>query len=156
MRALDVEQPIDQPIALTEAISGQLSQPRFMMALFGLLAALGLALATAGIYSVLSFHVSRRTHEIGIRMALGAPRADVLRRTTAMGGKLVLAGIAIGVPASLAATRLLRSQLFGVTSVDPPAYVAVAFVLGAVGLLACYIRARRAAAVDPNVALRHD
>jgi putative ABC transport system permease protein len=156
VRAIDVEQPIDQAITLTEAFGGQMVQPRFMMALFGLLAALGLALAAAGIYSVLSFHVSRRTHEIGIRMALGAPRTDVLRLMIAMGAKLVLVGIAIGLPASIAAARLLRSQLFGVSAVDPPAYVGVALLLGAVALLACYVPARRAAAVDPNVALRHD
>jgi putative ABC transport system permease protein len=156
VRALDVEQPIDQPIPLTEALAGQMVQPRFMMALFGLLAALGLALAAAGIYSVLSFHVSRRTHEIGIRMALGAPRADVVRLMIGMGAKLVVIGIVVGVPLSLAATRLLRSQLFGVGPADPLAYVAVALVLGAVALASCYIPARRAASVDPNVALRHD
>ena len=156
VRALDVEQPIDQPITLTEAVGGQLSQPRFMMALFGLLAALGLALATAGIYSVLSFHVSRRTHEIGIRMALGAPRADVLRLMIGMGAKLVAAGIVVGIPASLAATQLLRSQLFGVSAADPVAYAGVALLLGTVALAACYMPARRAASVDPNIALRHD
>jgi len=156
VRALDIEQPIDQPITLTEAVGGQLSQPRFMMALFGLLAALGLALATAGIYSVLSFHVSRRTHEIGIRMALGAPRADVLRLMIGMGAKLVAAGIVVGIPASLAATQLLRSQLFGVSAADPAAYAGVAVLLGTVALAACYMPARRAASVDPNIALRHD
>ena len=156
VRALDVEQPIEQPVTLTEAIGGQMVQPRFMMALFALLAALGLALASAGIYSVLSFHVSRRTHEIGIRMALGAPRADVLRRMIGMGAKLVVAGIAVGVPISLAATRLLQSQLFGVGPADPAAYVGVAAILGVVALAACYIPARRAASVDPNTALRHD
>ena len=156
VRALDIEQPVDEPITLTEALSGQMSQPRFMMALFGLLAALGLALATAGIYSVLSFHVSRRTHEIGIRMALGAPRAEVLRLMIAMGAKLVAAGIVIGIPASLAATQLLRSQLFGVSAADPLAYAGVALLLGTVALAACYMPARRAASVDPNVALRHD
>jgi len=156
VRAMDVEQPIDRPVTLTEALGSQLIQPRFTMALFGLLAAMGLALAAAGIYSVLSFHVSRRTHEIGIRVALGAPRADVLKLMVGMGAKLVLAGIAIGIPLSIAATRLLRSQLFGVSTIDPAAYIAVALLLSLVALVACYIPARRAAAVDPNVALRQE
>jgi putative ABC transport system permease protein len=154
LRALDVEQPLGRAIALDEILETQVIQPRFTMALFSLLASLGLALAAAGIYSVLSFHVSRRTHEIGIRMALGAMRADVLRLMLSMGGRLVLMGLALGVPISLAATRLLRSQLFGVTPADPMAYVAVVAVLGVVALIACYIPARRAASVDPNVALR--
>ena len=89
-------------------------------------------------------------------MALGAPRADVLRLMIGMGAKLVLAGIAIGVPVSIAAARLLRSQLFGVSTIDPAAYVGVALILSAVALVACYIPARRAAAVDPNVALRQE
>ncbi len=98
VRAMDVEQPIDRPVSLSEALASQLIQPRFTMALFGLLAAMGLALAAAGIYSVLSFHVSRRTHEIGIRVALGAPRADVVKLMVGMGAKLVLAGSRSGSP----------------------------------------------------------
>ena len=96
------------------------------MALFSAFAALGLALAAAGIYSVLSFHVTRRTHELGVRMALGAPRRHVLGLMLTMGGRLVLIGLAIGVAASFASTRLLRSQLFGVQPADPLAYAAVA------------------------------
>ena len=156
VRALDIDQPIDRPVTLTEAFGTQMIQPRFIMALFGVLAAMGLVLAGAGIYSVLSFHVSRRTHEIGIRLALGAARADVLRLMIAMGAKLAAVGIVVGVPISIAATRLLRSQLFGVSPADPLAYVAVAMVLGGVALLACYLPARRAAAVDPNIALRSE
>jgi len=124
------------------------------MALFSAFAALGLALAAAGIYSVLSFHVTRRTHELGVRMALGAPRRHVLGLMLMMGGRLVLVGLAIGVGASVASTRLLRSQLFGVQPADPIAYASVAVVLGLVALVACYIPARRAASVDPLVALR--
>jgi ABC-type antimicrobial peptide transport system permease subunit len=124
------------------------------MALFSAFAALGLALAAAGIYSVLSFHVTRRTHELGVRMALGAPRRHVLGLMLTMGGRLVLIGVVIGVAASLASTRLLRSQLYGVQQADPIAYAAVAVVLSLVALVACYIPARRAAGVDPLVALR--
>jgi putative ABC transport system permease protein len=126
------------------------------MALFSAFAALGLALAAAGIYSVLSFHVTRRTQELGVRMALGAPRRHVLGLMLTMGGRLVLTGLVIGVAVSLASTRLLRSQLFGVETADPLSYVAVALVLGFVAFVACYIPARRAAAVDPIVALRQE
>ncbi len=156
VRALDPEQPLTRPVTLDEVLGFQRVQPRFTMALFSFLAALGLALAAAGIYSVLSFHVTRRTQEIGVRMALGARPAHVLALMLTMGGRLVLTGLAVGVPVSLAATQLLRSQLFGVTPADPVAYAAVALVLAVVSLLACYIPARRAAAVDPIVALRDE
>ena len=126
------------------------------MALFSAFAALGLTLAAAGIYSVLSFHVTRRTHELGVRMALGASRRSVLRLMLAMGGRLVLIGLVIGVPISLASTRLLRSQLFGVQPADPLSYVVVSLLLGMVALAACYVPARRAAAVDPMQALRQE
>jgi putative ABC transport system permease protein len=126
------------------------------MALFSLFATLGLALAAAGIYSVLSFHVTRRTHEIGVRMALGARRADVSSLMLAMGGRLIALGIALGGVASFASMRLLRSQLFGVQPTDPIAYVGVTVLLSIVGLAACYVPARRAAAVDPMIALRHE
>ena len=125
------------------------------MALFSAFALIGLALAAAGIYSVLSFHVLRRTHELGVRMALGAPRRHVLGLMLLMGGRLVLVGLVIGIGVSLASTRLLRSQLFGVQPADPLSYAAVAMVLALVALGACYIPARRAA-VDPLVALRQE
>ncbi|PYR61557.1 MAG: hypothetical protein DMF85_01880 [Acidobacteria bacterium] len=156
VRAIDREQPLARPFTLDEALRGQTLQPRFTMALFTLFGALGLTLAAAGIYSVLSFHVTRRTHEIGVRMALGARRTDVLGLMLAMGGRLVLAGMAVGVPISLAATRLLRSQLFGVESTDALSYAGVAVLLGIVALAACYLPARRASAVDPMIALRHE
>jgi predicted permease len=156
VRAMDAEQPLGRPITLAEVLGQQVIQPRFTMALFSAFAALGLALAAAGIYSVLSFHVTRRTHELGVRMALGAPRRHVLALMLLMGGRLVFIGLAIGVGASLASTRLLRSQLFGVQPADPLAYAAVTVLLGLVALVACYIPARRAAAVDPMVALRQE
>jgi len=156
VRAMDTDQPLGRPITLSEALGQEVVQPRFTMALFSAFAALGLALAAAGIYSVLSFHVTRRTHELGVRMALGAPRRHVLGLMLTMGGRLVAVGLAIGVAASLASTRLLRSQLFGVQPADPIAYAAVAVLLGVVALVACYIPARRAAGVDPMVALRQE
>jgi len=156
VRAMDPDQPLGRPITLAEILGQEVIQPRFTMALFAAFAALGLALAAAGIYSVLSFHVTRRTHEMGVRMALGAPRRHVLGLMLRMGGRLVLMGLVAGVAASLASTRLLRSQLFGVEAADPVAYGAVAVVLGVVALVACYIPARRAARVDPLVALRQE
>jgi predicted permease len=154
VRAMDADQPLGRSITLSEILGEEVVQPRFTMALFSAFAAIGLALAAAGIYSVLSFHVTRRTHELGVRMALGAPRRHVLGLMLTMGGRLVLVGLAIGIAASLASTRLLRSQLFGVQPADPLAYAAVAVVLGFVALVACYIPARRAASVDPMIALR--
>jgi putative ABC transport system permease protein len=154
VRAMDADQPLGRPLTLSDLQSEEVVQPRFTMALFSAFAALGLALAAAGIYSVLSFHVTRRTHELGVRMALGAPRRHVLGLMLTMGGRLVLIGLVIGMAASFASTRLLRSQLYGVQPADPIAYATVAVVLGLVALVACYIPARRAASVDPLVALR--
>ena len=156
VRAMDAEQPLAPPITVPEILGQEVVQPRFTMALFSAFAALGLTLAAAGIYSVLSFHVTRRTHEIGVRLALGAPRRHVLGLMLTMGGRLVLTGLAVGIAASLASTRLLRSLLFGVQPSDPIAYAGVAVVLGLVALVACYVPARRAAAVDPLVALRQE
>jgi putative ABC transport system permease protein len=156
VRAMDPDQPLGRPITVNEVLGQEVVQPRFTMALFSIFAIIGLALAAVGIYSVLSFHVLRRTHELGVRMALGAPRRHVLGLMLIMGGKLVLAGLAIGIGASLASTRMLRSQLFGVQPADPASYVAVAILLSLVAFAACYIPARRAAAVDPIIALRQE
>jgi putative ABC transport system permease protein len=156
LRELDPEQPLGRGITLDEVLDQEVIQPRFTMALFAAFAALGLALAAAGIYSVLSFHVTRRTHELGVRMALGASRRSVIGLMLGMGGRLVLAGLAVGIPLSLLATRLLRSQLYGVTPADPVAYVAVAVILTVVAMIACLIPARRAASVDPMIALRQE
>jgi putative ABC transport system permease protein len=156
VREMDADQPLGRPITLAEVFGQEVVQPRFTMALFSAFAALGLTLAASGIYSVLSFHVTRRTHELGVRMALGASRRSVLTLMLSMGGRLVLIGLAVGVPVSLASSRLLRSQLFGVQPADPLSYVVVAVLLGIVALAACYIPARRAAAVDPMVALRQE
>ncbi|HXW04679.1 MAG TPA: ABC transporter permease [Vicinamibacterales bacterium] len=156
VREIDGDQPLGRIITLTDILGQQVVQPRFTMALFSAFAGVGLALAAAGIFSVLSFHVTRRTHELGVRLALGASRGHVLALLLSMGGRLVVSGLALGVAASLASTRLLRSQLFGVHPADPLAYAAVALLLGVVAFVACYIPARRAAAVDPVVALRQE
>jgi putative ABC transport system permease protein len=156
IRDLDAEQPLGRPITIGEILGQEVEQPRFTMTLFLVFAAIGLTLAGAGIYSVLSFHVARHTHELGLRMALGATRRRVVGLMLAMGGRLVVAGFAIGTVLSLLATRLLRSQLFGVEPADPWSYAAVTLALGLVTLAACWLPARRAAGVDPMVALRQD
>ncbi len=156
VREIDPEQPLGRPITLEEALGQQVVQPRFTMALFSAFAAIGLVLAAAGIYSVLSFHVARRTPELGVRMALGASKAHVLGLMLTMGGRLVAIGLLAGIAVSLLATRMLQSQLYGISSSDPLAYAAVAALLAPVALLACYIPARRAARVDPMIALRQD
>ena len=158
VREMDREQPVNGPIPFEEILGSRTAQPRFIMALFSLFAALGLALAMAGIYSVLSYLVSRRTREIGVRMALGAQRADVLCLIFRTGGRLVGVGIVLGTLASFGAARFLRSQLelFQVTAADPVSFSGVVTLLGAVAAAACYLAARRATKVDPMEALRYE
>jgi ABC-type antimicrobial peptide transport system permease subunit len=126
------------------------------MLLLAIFAATALVMAAVGIYGVLAYAVSRRTQEIGIRMALGAQTRDVLRLIGREGFVLVLIGIAIGLAGALALTRLMSSLLFGVSPTDATTFAAVPAVLAAVALAACYLPARRAARVDPTVALRYD
>ncbi len=158
VRELDKEQPVNGPETFEESMAVWIAQPRFTTALFSVFAALGLVLAMAGIFSVLAYLVSRRTREIGVRMALGAQRADILRLVFRAGGSLVAVGLILGIVASLAVTRLLASQLdlFQVAVADPISLLAVVFLLSLVAALACLIPARRAAEVDPMVALRHE
>jgi putative ABC transport system permease protein len=132
------------------------SQPRFGFLLMGIFAGIGLILVSIGVYSVIAYTTARRTHEIGIRMALGAQPQNILRLIVGQGGRMALLGIALGLIASLALTRLMVSMLFQVKPNDPLIFAAVSLLLLAVTLVACYIPARRAMRVDPMVALRYE
>ncbi len=129
-------------------------QEEFWMLLLGLFAGLAVGLAVIGLYGVISYAVAQRTHELGVRTALGATRTDVLTMIVRQGLVLVLLGVAIGIPAALALTRVIASQLFGVTPTDPATFAAASVVFVGIALLACSIPARRATKVDPLVALR--
>lgn len=131
-------------------------EPRFSLVVLGVFAGVGLVLVALGVYGVIAYTVSRQTHEIGIRMALGAARGDVQRMVLRMGLRLIGLGVVTGLLASLAVTRVLASQLWGVKPHDPLTLGAVVVVVAAAGVSACYFPARRATRVDPIVALRYE
>ncbi|HST79924.1 MAG TPA: FtsX-like permease family protein, partial [Verrucomicrobiae bacterium] len=139
---------------MDEVLERSLAARRLSMVLLSAFASLALLLSCIGIYGVISHLVRQRTHEIGVRMALGAQPGDVMRLVLGQGAKMALLGVVIGLAATLALTRLMASQLFGVTAHDPLTFVLVGFLLIAVALLACYVPARRAVRVDPLIALR--
>jgi putative ABC transport system permease protein len=139
---------------MNEVLAGSLAPRRFSMILLGIFAVLALVLSCVGIYGVISHVVGQRTHEIGVRMALGAQRIDVIRLVVGEGARIALLGVAIGIGGALGLTRLLASQLFDVTAQDPLTFISVAALLALVALLACYLPARRAMCVDPVMALR--
>lgn len=141
---------------LDEIVADSLANRRFSMFLLSVFAAIALLLSTIGIYGVISYVVGQRTHEIGIRMALGAQRRDVLQLMLGEGMKMALVGVAIGIAAALALTHLIAKLLYSVSATDPLTFVGVAVVLTVVALAACYIPARRAMCVDPIVALRYE
>jgi ABC-type antimicrobial peptide transport system permease subunit len=141
---------------MTEVVSDSIAARRFTMILLGVFAALALVLSAVGMFGVISYVTGQRTQEIGIRMALGAQRSDVLRLVLGHGMRVALLGVAIGMAAALGLTRLMASQLYGVSAKDPLTFVGVAALLTLVALAACYIPARRAMRVDPIVALRYE
>ncbi len=156
MQQLDPHLPVFGAMTLTEHLRLPLFPARVAAAALGSFGALSLTLAAIGLFGVMSYSVSRRTHEIGIRMALGARGPDVLQLLIRQGMRVVALGVALGLAGALALTRLMSSLLFGVSATDPLTFAGVALLLAGVALVACYLPARRATQVDPLVALRHE
>jgi putative ABC transport system permease protein len=154
--SVDKEQPPHDVASMEELQANSLTSRRVNMLLLGAFAALGLILASVGIYGVVSYSVAQRTHEIGIRMAMGAERTDVMKFIVGQGIKVIAAGVGLGIIGALALTRFLTSMLYGVKPTDPLTFVAVSLLLALVAVLANYIPARRATKVDPLVALRYE
>jgi putative ABC transport system permease protein len=154
--AVDKDQPVYNIREMDRVVERSITQPRLIANLLTVFAVLALVLAAVGIYGVMHYYVSQRTHEIGIRMALGAQSKDVLRLVLRQGLRLTLIGIGIGLLAALALTRVVSSFLYGVGFIDPLIYLSLPLLLGAVALLASYIPARRATTVDPLLAIRYE
>jgi putative ABC transport system permease protein len=154
--AVDPDVPLYDVRTMREVLDGSLASRRFNMALLVMFALMAVLLAAVGLYGVLAYMVTQRTHEIGVRMALGARRRDVLRLVVGQGMALTLGGVGLGILGALALTRVLATLLVGVAVTDPWTFGAVALFLTAVALFACYIPARRAARLDPMVALRYE
>jgi putative ABC transport system permease protein len=156
LRAFDKELAPERVATMEEILSRSLMQRRLNLAIIGSLAALAVVLAAFGLYSLIAYTVAQRKHEIGVRLALGAQRRDILRLVLWQGFKLVAVGVALGWAGATAATRALRSMLFGVSPTDPLTFVATTLLLALVALLACWFPARRSARVDPLEALRQE
>jgi putative ABC transport system permease protein len=156
LATLDPAQPIANVASMEQRASTSVAQTKLNSVIITLFACVALVLASVGIYAVISYAVAQRTREIGIRMALGAARTDVLRLIVRDGMAPAIIGVVIGALGALGVTRLMRSLLYGVSATDPLVFGVVASMLVAVALGACYVPARRAARVDPNVALRND
>ena len=156
VQSIDPEQPIAAVRPMAEWVNSSVAEPRYRTTLLSLFAALAMVLAATGIYGVMSYSVTQRTHEIGVRMALGARSFDVLKLVVRQGMVLVVIGVALGLAGAFALTRVMSSLLFGITTKDPITFAAVAALLTFVAFIACYVPARRATKVDPLVALRYE
>ena len=156
LRELDAELPMSTIRTMDQWISNNAAQPRLNTVLLAVFAIVALLIAAIGIFGVLTYSVNQRTREIGVRMALGAKRANVLRLVVREGMVVALAGIGAGLAGAFALSRLLATLLFGVNARDPSTFAAVAGVLVMVALISCYLPARRATLVDPIIALRYE
>jgi predicted permease len=156
VRQLDSQLTIDNVATMERRLSDSVAQPRFYAVVLGIFAAVAMILATVGIYGIMAYSVSQRTREIGIRMALGADRYEVLGLILRQGVSLTAIGVIAGLGAAFAVTRYLQKMLFGLGPSDPSTFVEVSLLLGAIAILACYLPARRATRVDPLLALRYE
>ena len=153
---MDPNVPIYDIKTMDQRLSESLARRRFAMFALGLFAMVAMLLAAVGIYGVMSYSVTQRTREIGIRMALGAPTSGVLRLIVGQGMLLAGVGVVIGLAGAVATTRLMASLLYGISATDPTTFVVIGVLLASIALLACYIPAQRATKVDPMVALRYE
>jgi putative ABC transport system permease protein len=156
VRSLDPEQPIYSPRTMGDIRAESVASERLNLTLLSLFGGIALVLAIVGIYGVMSYSVTQRTHEIGIRMAIGASRADVFRMILGHGMKLTFVGIVVGLVGAFALTRLMTTMLFGVEPTDATTFASIAALLIGVALLACYLPGRRATKVEPTISLRYE
>jgi putative ABC transport system permease protein len=156
VRSVDPDQPIYNVRTMNEIRSDSVAPERLNLTLLTIFAGIALMLAIVGIYGVMSYSVTQRTHEIGIRMAIGARPRDVFKMVIGQGMMLALIGVAFGLVGAFALTRLMATMLFGVEPTDPATFAVIAILLTLVALLACYLPSRRATKVDPVVSLRYE
>jgi putative ABC transport system permease protein len=156
VQQVDKDQPISNIMTMEQLLAESMAQRRFNMLLLAIFSAVALLLAAVGIFGVMNYSVTQRTHEIGIRMALGAQGSDVLKMVVGQGMALALIGVVVGVASSFILTRIMSNLLFGVSATDPLTFAGVSLLLTLIALLSCYIPARRATKVDPMIALRYE